>query len=131
MIHAVDGTEVLSVYEEDYVKGMPVVTAAAYGKGKAYYIAAEPEQRFLSAFYADRFREADLVNPLGVELPYGVTVTARNGEDGKQIVFVMNFRNEPVRVDGIGTWTDVENGTIYTDSLEMGSFGCVLLRRQI
>lgn len=128
MIHALDKTEILSVYEEDYVKGMPVVTAAPFGRGKAYYIAAEPDQKFLCAFYADLFRQEGLNNPLGIVLPYGVTVTERSKADGKRIVFVMNFRNEPVRIDGIGTWIDAEDGTEYTDSLVMDAFGCVMLR---
>ena len=35
VIHAKDGCEILSVYEEDYVKGMPVLTRNSYGSGKS------------------------------------------------------------------------------------------------
>lgn len=128
MIHALEGTEVLSVYEEDYVRGMPVVTAHEYGRGKAYYIASETDLKFLRAFYGDRFRETGLDNPLGVRLPYGVTAAVRNGADGRKVIFVMNFRNEPVRVENIGTWTDAESGAVYEGQLDLKTFECRLLK---
>ena len=68
------------------------------------------------------------MNPLGTELPYGVTVTERTGNDGKRIVFVMNFRNEEVTVRGIGTWTDAESKERYEGELRLGAFECIMLQ---
>ena len=129
LIHATEGTEVVSVYEEDYVKGEPVVTAHPFGNGKAWYLAAAAGEDFLRVFYKDRLREAGLENALGAELPYGVTVTERVGDDGKEIVFVMNFRDEAVTVRTAGTWTDAESGQKYDGVLEMEPFGCTVLKR--
>ena len=71
-----------------------------------------------------------------------MTVTERTGtypapadgdaETGKNkgIVFVMNFKNGPVCVDGIGKWTDAESGAVYEGKLELGAFQCAVLERQ-
>ena len=140
--HAKEGTEVLSVYERDFYAGCPVVTRNRFGKGEAYYLAAESDLAFLRAFYGDVFELAGLKNVLDTELPYGVTVTERTCADQapadgdaetekhKGVVFVMNFKNAPVCVDGIGRWTDAESGIVYERKLELGVFQCAVLERQ-
>ena len=128
VVRAKEQTEILSAYEKDFYAGCPAVTRNAFGKGKAYYLAAGSGQEFLRAFYRDVFAEAGLNNALGAELPYGVTVTERTGEDGRKLVFVMNFRNEPVRVEGVGKWTDAESGETYEGYLELEPFRCMILR---
>lgn len=127
IVHAKADTEVLSVYEKDFYAGCPAVTRNSFGKGEAYYLAAESDLEFLRAFYGDVFQRAGLENPLCAELPYGVTVTERTGMDGRKFVFVMNFRNEPVCVEGIGSRTDAESGAVYENRLELRAFQCVLL----
>ena len=54
-------------------------------------------------------------------------MTERTGTDGKKLVFVMNFKNEPVRVEGVGKWTDAESREVYEDRLELGAFRCMVL----
>ena len=130
MIHAKEQTEVLAVYEEDYVKGMPVLTRNSYGKGQAFYLAAETELSFLQQFYKELLKQAGVENSLGTELPYGVTVSERKSCDGgDSLVFVMNFRNEPVCIEGIGTWQDAESEEKYEKELKLEAFGCRLLKR--
>ncbi|HJA65923.1 MAG TPA: beta-galactosidase trimerization domain-containing protein, partial [Candidatus Mediterraneibacter cottocaccae] len=140
--HAKEGTEVLSSYERDFYAGCPVVTHNTFGKGAAYYLAAESDTEFLRAFYRDVFGSTGLKNALGTELPYGVTVTKRTCADPAladgaaektgygDVVFVMNFRNEPVCVDGIGKWTDAENGAVCEGKLELEAFQCAVLVEQ-
>lgn len=127
IVHAKENTEVLAVYEKDFYAGSPVVTRNSFGKGEAYYLAAESSLDFLRAFYQDLFREAALENALQTKLPYGVTVTERVGDNGKRVVFVMNFKNEPVCVEGIGKWTDAETKEVYEGTLEMKPFQCMIL----
>ena len=132
IVHPKETAEVLAVYEKDFYAGCPVVTCNPYGKGKAWYLAAESDLAFLRAFYKDVFAEAGLHNALGAELPYGVTVTERcgaAGEEAKRIVFVMNFKNEPVTVEGIGKWTDAESGEACEGSLGLEAFQCRVLTR--
>lgn len=137
LIHAKAGTEVLSTYQEDYVAGEPAVTVNGYGAGKAYYLAAEPDEAFLRAFYEDCFAAAGLSNPLGVKLPCGVNAAERQADRGaetaeemkRSLVFAMNFRNEPAVVEGISEWTDAESGEVYKGILKLKPFQCVVLER--
>ena len=131
IVHAKEGTEVLSVYEQDFYAGCPVVTCNTFGKGTAYYLAAESDLAFLRAFYGAVFKSIGLRNTLETELPYGVTVTERTGADGRGVIFVMNFKNEPVCVDGIGTWTDAESGVVYEGKLELRAFQCAVLESKV
>ena len=131
IVHAKEGTEVLSVYEQDFYAGCPVVTRNTFGKGTAYYLAAESDLAFLRAFYGAVFKSIGLRNALETELPYGVTVTEHTGADGRGVIFVMNFKNEPVCVDGIGTWTDAESGVVYEGKLELRAFQCAVLESKV
>ena len=47
IIHPEGGAEVLATYEDDFYAGIPCVTCNTFGKGKAYYIGTQPEQKFL------------------------------------------------------------------------------------
>ena len=51
-------------------------------------------------------------------------------DDGTRIVFVMNFKNEPVIVEDIGIWTDAETQEQYEDALQMKPFECLVLTKQ-
>jgi beta-galactosidase len=85
------GAKVLATYEEDFYAGMPAVTVNSYGKGKAYYVAADFDVEGYMALYSkivDGVVSADKIIPA----PKNVSVTLRYGENG-EYVFVMNFNN--------------------------------------
>ena len=66
-----------------------------------------------------------------MKLPYGVTTAQRTAKDGgSSLVFVMNFRNEPVCVEGLGSWTDAESAETIQGVLELEAFQCRILKRQ-
>lgn len=130
VVHVKEGAEVLSVYEEDYCKGMPVLTRNPYKKGVSYYIAAEMGPDFLRKFYQSVCEEAGLTNPLGIDLPYGVTVAERSaGDEAKKIVFVMNFSHRPVILENMGVWSDLDTGGVYYDELMLPVFSCKILTK--
>lgn len=131
IVHAKEKTEVLSVYERDFYAGCPIVTRSRFGRGQAYYLAAESDLAFLRVFYRDVFAEAGLENALGAELPYGVTVTERKGSDGRKIVFVMNFSHEPAEIKGIRTYTDVESQEECRETLRLEGFSCRVLKEKM
>jgi len=123
--HTLENTQILAVYETDYYAGFPAVTKNHFGKGKSLYMAAQAEPDFLRAFYGKLFKELGLVNALGISLPYGVTTAKREGEEN--LVFVMNFNHEPVKLEGIGVWKDAYTGTRYEDQLEIKSLSYAVL----
>lgn len=94
IVHA-EGAEVLATYGDDFYAGTPVLTANTYGAGKAYYIASDPEARFLDDFYG-RLLETYNLEPL-LETPAGVEVTLReNGS--RRLLFVLNHNDRPEQV---------------------------------
>ena len=135
IVRAKDKTEVYSVYQKEFYKGCPVVTENVYGKGSAYYLAAQSDQQFLKAFYKDVFGKAGLlessssVGSISEHLPYGVTVAKREDETGeKGLIFVMNFNDRQVRLEGIGKQMDAESGAVYENVLQMEPFSCTILK---
>lgn len=117
--------KVLAVYEKEFYKGQPVVTENVYGKGKAYYLAAELGLDFLNVFYKELAKAAGIENPLKAELPYGVTVSERKGE--KNLIFVQNFKEENVTVEGIGSFTQADTGELIEGKIELAPFECKVL----
>ena len=130
VVQAAAGTEMVSSYEDGFYKGWPVITKNHFGKGEAWFIAAFSDLSFYCDFYEKIFERAGLENPLGIRLPYGVTVACRQKETGERLVFVMNFLHTPVRLDGIGSWVDAETGEKYAKSLEMKNLECRVLVKE-
>lgn len=95
LIHA-ETAQVLGTYASDFYAGTPAVTVNDFGAGHAYYIASRPDDAFLKDFYAARLSEAGIA-PLVENLPAGVQVASRQGQDGTYL-FVMNFSRQETRV---------------------------------
>lgn len=92
------GAHVLMTYGKDFYAGKPILTQNSYGKGTAYYVAADME----TAFYEDTFRsilEKQGIEPLlpGVKLPEGIGVSSRE-TDNEKFLFLQNFSGEDVKV---------------------------------
>jgi beta-galactosidase len=94
IIHC-EGAEALATYGTDFYAGQPVVTRNSFGKGSAYYIASEPEERFLHDFYARLLAEQQVQSVL--ETPAGVEVTRRDTEQDT-LLFLLNHNAESVQI---------------------------------
>lgn len=88
----------LFVYGEDFYKGTPALTVNDFGRGRAYYVCADAEQKFYDDIYAAITREAGIERPFETAVLDGVEVTARSGADGEYI-FIQNFNSRPVAFD--------------------------------
>ncbi|MCE9616121.1 MAG: beta-galactosidase [Lentisphaerae bacterium] len=91
------GAKALAVYDEDFYKGLPVLTRHAVGKGQAYYVAARVEVDCLRAFYGKMARDLKLHRPVPAVLPQGVTVQERV-KDRATYLFFQNFSTTAKRV---------------------------------
>jgi beta-galactosidase len=87
--------DVLAAYGEDFYAGTPVVTRNRFGAGNAYYVASDPEDRFLDDFVARLLAEHDIRAPL--EATAGVEVAVRE-RDGQPLMFVLNHTAEVAHV---------------------------------
>jgi beta-galactosidase len=91
--------EVLASYGTDFYAGTPVVTRNRFGAGDAYYVASDPEDRFLDDFAARLLAVHDIHAPL--EAPAGVEVAVRE-RDGQPLLFVLNHTAQVAHIDLAG-----------------------------
>ncbi len=126
IIHC-EGAEALANYGTDFYAGLPVVTRNALGKGAGYYIASEPEQRFLDDFYARLLVEQE-VQPV-LEAPEGLEVTRRVTEQGP-LLFLLNHNAESVQVSlpAQQRYHDLIADQVVVESITLGGRGVAILR---
>ncbi|WP_063564686.1 beta-galactosidase [Paenibacillus sp. O199] len=86
LLHS-EGAEIIAEYGDDFYKGMPVVTRNTFGQGEAWYVASDPEDRFLDGLLGQLAATKNIASLL--DTPEGVEVTART-KDGQQYLFIMN-----------------------------------------
>ncbi|TVY07800.1 beta-galactosidase [Paenibacillus cremeus] len=90
-----EGATSLAVYGDDFYAGMPVLTENAYGKGKAYYVATDADERFISDLCASLCDQLGLAAPLRADS--GIELTQRH-KDGKTFTFVLNHNKQQASV---------------------------------
>jgi beta-galactosidase len=95
LLHA-EGAQVLATYGNDFYQGIPVVTKNSFGKGNAYYLASDPEDRFLDHLYGDIVTQHNIAPILNT--PQGVEATARY-KNGQPILFLLNHNPQAETVN--------------------------------
>lgn len=121
-----DTAEVLATYGTDFYAGMPVITRNAFGNGSAYYIASDPEDRFLDRFYGELLAQHD-ITPI-FPTPENVEVTVRHKDD-QPIMFILNHNPHPARVDlDTRTFRDLLSGEIMSGQASLDAYDvCILV----
>ncbi|WP_340401470.1 beta-galactosidase [Paenibacillus sp. FSL H8-0079] len=124
LLHS-EGAEVIAEYGDDFYKGMPVVTRNTYGEGEAWYVASDPDERFLDGLLG-QLATAKSVESL-LETPEGVEVSART-KDGKPYLFVMNHNASTQSYDlGTAKAHDLLTDREISGSVEIEARGVQLL----
>ncbi len=106
LIHT-KGAKVLAKYDEDFYKDYPALTVNDYEKGKAYYLAANIEQKGLNELYAKIAQDTSLERALPIDLPFGVSAHKREGE--KSFIFVENYLDKEIEFALDKLYTDLIN----------------------
>ena len=124
VIHT-EGARSLATYGDDFYAGRPVLTENVFGEGKAYYVASDPEERFLDAFLAklcdDQGIQPALATPAGVEATERV-------KDNSVFTFVLNHNAAPRRVDlGPAARHELLSGEDLTGVVEVPARGVLIL----
>ena len=118
----------LGTYLQDYNVNTPAITENAYGKGKAYYVAVQPDLEFLKEFLGDVIEEANVEANLTETLPYGVTVSKRSGKEQKDdVYFLQNFNRHPVKMVLNECYTNLITDEILTGSIKLQTYQCLSL----
>jgi len=125
-----EGSSVLATYKDDFYAGRPVLTVNAHGAGRAYYLASNPDDRFLADFYAALEAERGLLRSLETDLPPGVSAQMRS--DGvTRYVFVMNFNAGEIVVDlGATPRRDLLTGRDVQGPVTLEGYGVLVLAQQ-
>ena len=66
------------MYAGDFYAGRPAVTVNRFGEGKAWYLAARTDERFLDDFYGAIAEELAIPRAIGPDLPQGVSTLLWN-----------------------------------------------------
>lgn len=126
LVHA-QGAEVLGRYTQDFYKDMPALLKNKYGQGSAYYIAFRSEEDFLTDFYSEIIKGAEIPCALDLKLPEGVTAHTRKSEKDT-FVFVENYNDFSVELKlPEGKYTDLYTNQSVS-ALKLESFGCAVLK---
>lgn len=121
-----EGATVIGKYCEDFYKDMPAVTVNEYGKGKAYYIAADLMSDGYMKLYSEWFKDVISADKV-FKTPENVSVTMRFSPDEKYL-FVMNFNNKENKID-LPSGYEVMSGNFEEKTLK--PYGYVILKKQL
>lgn len=91
-----DSAESLGVYGQDFYAGRPCVTKNNYGKGQAYYLATQADQKFLEVFFSDICCQAHVESLYSGQSDLEITKRVYEGEE---VVFVINHHDTPRSLD--------------------------------
>ncbi|WP_438350088.1 beta-galactosidase [Paenibacillus sp. FA6] len=125
LLHS-EGAEVLAEYGEDFYQGMPVLTRNKFGKGEAWYVASDPDDKFIDGLLKS-ICDAKGIEPL-LETPTGVEVSRRS-KDGQDFLFIMNHNATEQAVElGQLQVRDLLTETDLTGSVQIAGQGVQILK---
>ncbi len=123
-----EGAKALGVYGQDFYAGRPALTENCFGKGKAYYMASDPEYGFLKKFIKHVCGSKGLKALLDV--PDGVEVTRRLKDD-KEFTFLLNHNDFPVNINlDYSNYINLLKGKITSTAIELGKNDVLILEKK-
>ena len=127
VLHA-EGAEVVATYQRDYYAGGPCVTVNKFGKGEAWYIAADGGRELLDAFYAKLIARKNLPRALADDQPEGVAAQTRENENGV-FTFVANYSGKPAVAElGPAPRADILSGAVVAGATLLPPYGVMVLQ---
>ena len=121
-----EGAQVLAEYSHDFYAGFPALTRHSFGKGTAYFAAAECGGDFLRDLIRLVTGQTGNTCAMKAALPYGVTVTERKGGEGS-LFFLQNFNPESTAVTLEKGYLDAETGETLSGSVVLAPYECRIL----
>jgi Beta-galactosidase len=126
-IHA-ETARVAATYTRDFYANEPAVTVNSFGKGEAWYLAADCGHEFLDAFYAKLIERLRLPRALPADQPEGIAAQTRINENG-EFTFVTNYSNkESLARLGAAPRTDLLSGSTVSGDVMLPPYGVLVLK---
>lgn len=91
------GAKAVMTYGSDFYQGYPALTVNAYGKGFAWYVAADGEKEFYQDFIRLLMEQYHICGPVSGSIPENLEVTTRETDDTRYVIY-QNFGTEPVKL---------------------------------
>ena len=91
-----EGANALGTYGSDFYKGRPVFTSNKYGNGEAYYIASNPETKFIDDLVI--YFDSKYSLSLDFDIISGVEITKRV-KNNKTIFFILNHNDKEISLN--------------------------------
>lgn len=118
------GAESVMTYGSDFYAGYPALTVNTYGKGKAWYVAADAEKEFQEDFLKKIVNESGISCGIKEDIPEGLEVTSRETE--KECFYIyQNWGKEEVSLP----LPEGEAEALYGESIEkLAPYGIAVIK---
>ena len=91
------GARTLMTYGSDFYEGYSCLTVNEYGKGKAWYVAADADKEFYGDFLEKVLKDSGVSCGIKEEIPDALEITVRENENEKYYIY-QNFGTEAVSI---------------------------------
>src|SRR5713226_6342034 len=124
-----EGARALGVFARDYYANGPALTAHAFGKGQAYYLATQASDELITILMRYLCQDAG-VSPV-LATPVGMEATRRVHTDGQVVYFLLNHNDAAEVVDlPMGRFTELLSGNEIEGRVEIAARDVMVLQRQ-
>ena len=112
------GAKPLMTYGSDFYQGYPCLTVNTFGKGNAWYVAADAEEKFYADFLGKVVKDSSVSSGISEEIPDALEITVRERDNIKYYIY-QNFGTQAVKIPvpaGNVTWiygNDQEELKVY------------------
>ena len=100
------GAKPLMTYESDFYPGYPCLTVNTFGKGNAWYVAADADEKFYADFLGKIVEDSCVSSGISEEIPDALEITVRERDNIKYYIY-QNYGTQAVKIpvpDGKVTW---------------------------
>ena len=100
------GAKPLMTYGSDFYQGYPCLTVNTFGKGNAWYVAADADEKFYADFIGKIVKDSCVSSGISEEIPDALEITVRERDNIKYYIY-QNYGTQAVKIpvpDGKVTW---------------------------
>jgi beta-galactosidase len=119
------GAEPVLTYGSDFYEGYPALTVNRFGKGSAWYVAADGEEALFEDLMEAVMRQQGIKGPVAEKIPEGVEVTVRETEEVRYY-FYQNFGTVPAFLPKPEGKTEV----LYGNGEKLDVYGAAVLKQK-